>query len=303
MVILDHGRRPLFLCWTDSSVLILASCVVSLFVLDFMYQQQENLYYALFNEVTEAKSLLEQVALVCQGRSMYRKCLDSISKYVSTDLKRLRADPAVLLSARPSEDPLESIMYMTSVGVPSTVYETVKSLRQARASRLGALQRKIPQAHMWLLWVLASLELVSFPLLGAGTQVIGGYNILTVEGVLFGVMTCGIVLTLRVVGELWRPAGGAYNVDSVLTTMVLGLEEELLARQMGKAVYAAAQSSPSAARELKDNNENDTNTDETTLANGSKTVLNLPIQQQGANPMVVVKWMWSWLRKRRSIRQ
>eukprot|EP00527_Entomoneis_sp_CCMP2396_P007734 CAMPEP_0198142356 /NCGR_PEP_ID=MMETSP1443-20131203/5160_1 /TAXON_ID=186043 /ORGANISM="Entomoneis sp., Strain CCMP2396" /LENGTH=441 /DNA_ID=CAMNT_0043805337 /DNA_START=241 /DNA_END=1563 /DNA_ORIENTATION=+ len=214
----------------------------------FMYQQQENLYYALFNEVTEAKSLLEQVALVCQGRSMYRKCLDNISNYVKNDLKQLQADPAVLLSARPSEDPLESIMYMTSVGVPSTVYETVRSLRQARAGRLGALQRKIPQAHMWLLWVLASIELVSFPLLGAGTQVIGGYNILTVEGILFGVMTAGIVLTLRVVGELWRPAGGAYNVDSVLTTMVMGLEEELEARMAGKAVFAS-NSSPSAARE------------------------------------------------------
>ena len=267
-----------------------------------MYQQQENLYYALFNEVTEAKSLLEQVALVCQGRSMYRKCLDSIYKYVTTDLKRLRADPAVLLSARPSEDPLESIMYMTSVGVPSTVYETVKSLRQARASRLGALQRKIPQAHMWLLWVLASLELVSFPLLGAGTQVIGGYNILTVEGVLFGVMTAGIILTLRVVGELWRPAGGAYNVDSVLTTMVLGLEEELVARQMGKAVYAAAESSPSASRELR-NGFNSI----TPAAKGprvgsqketSKMTKMLPIKQQGVNPFQAIYLLYKWTRRR-----
>jgi hypothetical protein len=147
-----------------------------------MYQQQEAVYYALFNEVTEAKSLLEQVALVCQGRSMYQRCLSSIRRYVEHDLKRLKSDPAVLLSARPVDDPLESIMYMTSVGVPSTVYETVRSLRQARAGRLGALQRKLPQVHMLLLWVLALIELVSFPLLGAGTQVIGGYNILTVEG-------------------------------------------------------------------------------------------------------------------------
>merc|ERR1712127_393841 len=122
-------------------------------------------------------------------------------------------------------------MYMTSVGVPSTVYETVRSLRQARANRLGALQRKLPSVHMLLLWILAAIELVSFPLLGAGTQTIGGYNILTVEGCLFGVMTFGIVMTLRVVGELWRPAGGAYNVDSVLAIMVKGLEEELRARR------------------------------------------------------------------------
>lgn len=164
----------------------------------FMYQQQESVYYALFNEVTEAKSLLEQVALVCQGRTMYKKVLTSIATYVRDDLKQLQADPAVLLSARPVDDPLETIMYMTSVGVPSTVYETVRSLRQARAGRLGALQRKLPQVHMLLLWTLAAIELASFPLLGAGTQVLGGYRLLTVEGLLFGVMTAGIVMTLRV---------------------------------------------------------------------------------------------------------
>ena len=164
----------------------------------FMYQQQETVYYALFSEVSEAKNLLEVVALVCQGRSMYPKVLRSIQKYVDDDLKQLQADPAVLLSARPMDDPLETIMYLTSVGVPSTVYETVKNLRQARAQRLGALQRKLPQVHMVLLWILAALELVSFPLLGAGTQSIGGYKILTIEGCLFGVMTFGIVLALRV---------------------------------------------------------------------------------------------------------
>lgn len=213
----------------------------------FMYQQQEAVYYALFNEVTEAKSLLEQVALVCQGRGMYPQVLKSISQYVRDDLKNLQADPAILLSARPVDDPLESVMYMTSVGVPSSVYETVRSLRQARAGRLGALQRKLPQVHMLLLWLLGLIELVSFPLLGAGTQSIGGYRILTVEGVLFGVMTFGIVMTLRVVGELWRPAGGAYNVDGVLRIMVRGLEEELDARMSGTKVYAASQKRPSLA--------------------------------------------------------
>ncbi|KAL3939788.1 MAG: hypothetical protein SGARI_001239 [Bacillariaceae sp.] len=211
----------------------------------FMYQQQEMVYYALFNEVTEAKSLLEQVALVSQGRSMYQRVLQSMSTYVQTDLKKLQADPAVLLSARPMDDPLETIMYLTSVGVPSTVYETVRSLRQARAQRLGALQRKLPTVHMVLLWILAFLELVSFPLLGAGTQTLGGYKILTVEGCLFGVMVTGIVLTLRVVGELWRPAGGAYNVDNVLKVMVRGLEQELEARMAGKTIKAQRGNFPS----------------------------------------------------------
>jgi hypothetical protein len=98
---------------------------------------------------------------------------------------------------------------------------------------------------MVLLWILALLELSSFPLLGAGTQVIGGYKILTIEGCLFGVMTGGIVMTLRVVGELWRPAGGAYNVDNVLKVMVSGLEQELEARMQGKTIKAQRGNYPS----------------------------------------------------------
>lgn len=76
--------------------------------------------------------------------------------------------PAELLSTRPMEDPLESIMYMTSVGVPSIVYETVKNLRQARGNRLGAMQRKFPFLGIGLLYLLALVELLAFPLLGAG---------------------------------------------------------------------------------------------------------------------------------------
>mmetsp|Transcript_60015 Transcript_60015/g.67142 ORF Transcript_60015/g.67142 Transcript_60015/m.67142 type:complete len:441 (-) Transcript_60015:205-1527(-) len=211
----------------------------------FMYQQQEMVYYALFDEVTEAKSLLEQIALVSQGRTMYQRVLTCMSQYVQNDLKALDKDPAILLSSRPMDDPLETIMYLTSVGVPSTVYETVKSLRQARARRLGALQRKLPSIHMILLWTLAAMELISFPLLGAGTQTLGGYHVLTIEGVLFGVMTTGIVLTLRVVGELWRQSGGAYNVDSVLQVMVRGLEKELFARTNGLTIKAQKGNFPS----------------------------------------------------------
>ena len=81
----------------------------------FMYQQQEMIYYALFDEVTEAKSLLEQVALVCQGRSMYKKILKCINDYVQTDLKALDKDPAILLSSKPMDDPLETIMYLVSI--------------------------------------------------------------------------------------------------------------------------------------------------------------------------------------------
>jgi hypothetical protein len=268
----------------------------------FMYQQQEMIYYALFNEVTEAKSLLEQVALVCQGRSMYSRCLDSISRYVQDDLKKLQADPAVLLSARPVDDPLESIMYMTSVGVPSTVYETVRSLRQARAARLGALQRKLPSIHMLLLWILAAIELVSFPLLGAGTQTIGGYNILTVEGVLFGVMTFGIFLTLRVVGELWRPAGGAYNVDAVLSVMVSGLEEELRARMKGAKVnptsaVGAATSSATLSSQKAPSGPSD-GVSRAPLPVQAAATATPVVQHQGADAWTAARRVALWVRRR-----
>jgi hypothetical protein len=49
------------------------------------------------------------------------------------------------------------------------------------------------------------------------------------------------------VGELWRPAGGAYNVDSVLSVMVSGLEEELKARMAGSKVTSNNTSSRNRA--------------------------------------------------------
>jgi hypothetical protein len=131
------------------------------------------------------------------------------------------------------DDPLEVILYSTSVGVPSYIYDTIRSLRQARALRLGAYQKKLPSIHFNLLWLLAAIELCCFPILGAGTQTIGGYNILTIEGCLFGIITFGIVLTLNVVGEMYIGVGGAYNVDEVLQLMVHGLNDELEMRMRG----------------------------------------------------------------------
>ncbi|GAX29626.1 hypothetical protein FisN_3Lh118 [Fistulifera solaris] len=259
----------------------------------FLYPQQESIFYALFEEVTEAKSLLEQVALVCQGRSMYNRCLEAISRYVQQDLKKIQSDPAVLLSARPVDDPLEAIMYMTSVGVPGSVYDTVKSLREARARRLGALQRKLPPIHMLLLWVLAGVLLVSFPLLGAGTQTIGGFKLLTVEGTLFGVMTSGIILTLRIIGELWRPAGGAYNVDSVLSVMVSGLEQELKARRDGQKLFKSNRLAPSGPNEDWRQASPSKKSDDMEGEDSNKP----SVQQQGADIAVAFKRVKRWVKR------
>jgi len=197
-----------------------------------LYNQQERLYHALFLEVSEAKSLLEQACLVCQGRPFYPKVLESIGNYVDTDLKQLDLEPADILAGRPMDDPLEYILYVTSVGVPSVIYETIRDLRQARAERLGAMQRKLPAIHFVLLYVLGVLELLAFPLLGAGTaSMFRERNVLVIQAIFFGAMCGAIVMTLQVIYELWNPFGGAYTVDVVLAKMVRGLEEELRARR------------------------------------------------------------------------
>ena len=157
---------------------------------------------------------------------------------------------------------------------------------------------------MLLLWVLALIELVSFPLLGAGTQSIGGYNVLTVEGILFGVMTTGIVLTLRVVGELWRPAGGAYNVDAVLSVMVRGLEEELEARMSGSKVYASSLQAPSAPRDDPAGTIDDSashtkrGSSSSNLASTSSEPATTKVLQQGADVGAAAVQAYRWMRRR-----
>ena len=46
---------------------------------------------------------------------------------------------------------------------------------------------------------------------------------------------------------MWRPAGGAYNVDNVLRVMISGLEAELKARMEGGEVFASKSAYPSPA--------------------------------------------------------
>ena len=197
---------------------------------------------ALFEEVTMAKSLLEQIALVSQGRTeLYSRMLACMHSYVHDDLTKFTtAEPAIMISALPSDDPLEDILYLTSVGEPSIVYQTVRSLRQARAHRLGALQRKLPELHMPLLWTLFAIVLFTFPLLGAGSQTIGGNEILVVQSWYLSFLVFGMGLTMGVVNELQRPSlRGAYNAQLVLNVMATGLIEEIDLRLSGQIAMNA----------------------------------------------------------------
>lgn len=101
---------------------------------------------------------------------------------------------------------------------------------------------------MILLWSLAAIVLSTFPLLGAGSQAIGGMGILTVQAIYLSVIVFGVGLTMGVINDLRRPAGGAYNVDAVLNVMVSGLEEEVQGRLEGR--YRARIADNDAAFEL-----------------------------------------------------
>eukprot|EP00434_Breviolum_minutum_P010153 symbB.v1.2.008961.t1/scaffold508.1/size221222/10 len=196
-----------------------------------LYSQNEAIFCALFAEVSEAKALMEQIALVCSGRPFYRSALENIRRYVERDLRRLDRPPSILCACKPRDDPLESILYLTSVGVPSAVYETVRSLRQRRGDRLGAVQRKLPPVQMALLYVLGGFNLMSLLLLALANPSAAESQLCRM---LFASMAGALMMTMRVIHELWTPVGGAYNVDGVLRVMIRGLEDELDQRLKGK---------------------------------------------------------------------
>lgn len=161
---------------------------------------------------------------------------------MDADLTDLDAEPAALLLGRtagtPEADPLEAVLWLTSVGAPGDLYATVRSLREARGRRLGALQRKLPATHFGLLATLAVLVLGAFPLLGAatGAAVAADDGLLGVQATLFALMTFAVSLTLLLLYAFWRPTGSAYNVDAVLGVMVDGLSREIDERSAAVAL-------------------------------------------------------------------
>jgi hypothetical protein len=217
----------------------------------FMYQQQEKIYYAIYDEVAMAKMVLEQISLISRGRpQLYETILQQMDRYVRDDLQQLNdIDPATMLSSRPCDDPLEDILYLTSVGEPSQIYQSIRSLRQARAQRLGSLQMKLPEIQMTLLWILAAIVLLVFPLLGAGSQTIGGYAILQVQSWYISFLVFGISLVMGIIYELRSPnQPGAYNARTVLGVMINGLKEELQQRLQQSSIL----SSPSTLNQFGD---------------------------------------------------
>jgi hypothetical protein len=157
-------------------------------------------------------------------------------------------DKTTILRKNNNEDPLESILYATSVGLPGPIYDTVLSLRRARSERCGALQTKLPNVQMIVLRLLGLIVLITFPVCGSGSSSIAP-NVLVLQSVLFGILAFGLTTVLGVVDELRNSTnGGAYGVDGVLSVMVRGLKEEvddrLRGEQDGSSLLAFASPSP-----------------------------------------------------------
>jgi hypothetical protein len=137
--------------------------------------------------------------------------------------------PSLLLSTRPQNDPLETILYITSVGEPSSIYSSVKELRYARAKRLGALQRKMPEINMYLLYILGTTVFVSFPFVAAGSETVGGDALLQLFRIQLSIGVFAMCTIFGIINELKRPEiASAYSVDyDILGKMLSNLEKEL----------------------------------------------------------------------------
>ena len=252
------GYEALNLILTDNSnqfiqnahnFLSLNFCFLTSSTFSFLYNNQVKLYHALFEEVSLLFSLVEQVALCSEGRKqVYKLLLLAIQRYINEDLKVItnissstssnttnREDlPLILLCQMPQNDPLQSVLYLTSVGQPGYIYSTIKSLRKARSIRLASLQRKMPEVNMYLLYVLGFTTWVTFPIVTAGASTIGGEALIHLYRKLLSLGVFGMGLVLGILNELKQPeVGSAYNVDySILGTMLDGLEKEVNGRLM-----------------------------------------------------------------------
>jgi hypothetical protein len=94
---------------------------------------------------------------------------------------------------------------------------------------------------------------------------------------------------------LWRPAGGAYNVDSVLSVMVSGLEEELKARMNGTKVTSSSGNSSDRAPSGINESAMMSTTTSTKKSNG--TIAPVPVRQQGADVFAAARRVARWLRR------
>jgi len=215
--------------------------------LSMLLQRQDRLYCAIYQEVSEARSLVEQLVLLGgarQGKTVGTEwtsnsatLLDDMEAYLIQDLQQL-GEIRILVDRGPKPDPLESLLFATSVGVPSGVSSSVRAIRQARASRLAAAQRKFPAAHLLLLGVFGTCSLSIFLLLGAGLAGFEAFeaskpgHLLAILAPLFGLLVSVQALTAAVLRELSLPGGSKFfRAQDVVEESLAGLLADLRQRR------------------------------------------------------------------------
>lgn len=221
-----------------------------------LLDRQDRLCRAIYSEVSEARTLIEQLVLLSAGRqggdgswsSSSQNLLENVEAYLVQDLQQLGERRILPGRGAAPVDALETLLFATSVGVPSGVCDSVRAIRQARASRLAAAQRKFPLAHSGILWTLAFLATAIFVLLAAG---MAGFeadvatqsgHLLAVLSPLFGVLVGAQTMTGMVMSELSKPGGSElFRSQDIVEQGLGGLLQEL--RQ--KKRYASA--SPASA--------------------------------------------------------
>jgi len=206
---------------------------------EFLLRRQEALYNAIYAEVSETKTLIEQLCLL--GSTRYEDegtatsgLLQDVESYLTQDLQLVGEPDLLPIAWRSEVDPLEKLMFATSVGLPSCVYDSVRAIRQARAGRLAAVQRRFPIAHYVFLGVLAVLTLGSFVLLGAGTA---GFekpgeaalygHLLGMQAPLFGFLVISLSLVGLSVWQLSDPQRGIFGVQGVLESALGSLLDDI----------------------------------------------------------------------------
>lgn len=209
----------------------------------FYLQRQERLFGAIYQEVSVARALLEQLVLLGGARQSH--ILEYFEEYIVEDLMELGKPRVIGSRAGGEADPLEKLLFATSVGTPSCVCDSVRAIRQARAERLAATQRKFPLGHLLVLGGFTVLTLACFPLLSAGLigfeEPAGGMtresvaalpgHLLSVHSVLFGLLVAAVILAFVVAGQLADPSRGVFGVEAALTESLRGLQAEIQGRR------------------------------------------------------------------------
>ena len=122
-----------------------------------LYAQQEEIYFAVYREVTTAKLLLEQLTLVGQARPWYPAALRCMREYLNDDLRRTDVVPSERLSAQRASTVAKCRLGGARHSWPPEAHETAsegtRRLLHARGRSVAAPHRN--SYDRWKRWPLS----------------------------------------------------------------------------------------------------------------------------------------------------